>query len=246
MTTISPGPVHTFEEEFVALQGVRIGFVSRSGAVGMQPLLDSLREAGAIVVEMPPNTTGGAATGSLDIVLIRTGVDGINSVHSLEWFRQMSALHHIIGLLDEDSFPFAAAVTDFLVEPFSVPELIVRLRRTLAFPSSSGALEFGDLAVDLAARQVSLNERVVQLTFHEFELLRTLVSARGAALTREVLAANVYAGELHATESRGIDILVHRIRAKLGRGSGAIIQTIRGVGYRIDTDALVSRKVRAS
>ena len=82
---------------------------------------------------------------------------------------------------------------------------------------------------------MKVNGTAVQLTFKEFELLRLLLEAKGAVLTREVLMDRVW--DLAAErENRTLDVHIRTLRAKLG-DAGYLIETVRGVGYRIREEA---------
>lgn len=125
---------------------------------------------------------------------------------------------------------------DYLSKPFGMMELVARVRAVLR-RSGPGKREpeyrLGSLLVLPARREVHVGGEDVQLTFKEFELLRLLLEAKGAVLTREVLMARVW--DLAAErENRTLDVHIRTLRAKLGE-AGRCIETIRSVGYRIRT-----------
>jgi two-component system, OmpR family, phosphate regulon response regulator PhoB len=129
---------------------------------------------------------------------------------------------------------FEVGADDYVVKPFSVRELILRVRAILrrggeAAPAEA-ELEFGPLRVDGAAHRVFVDGQEVQLTAIEFRLLTTLLGRRNRVQTRETLLNDVWGIHLNV-ETRTVDTHVKRLREKLGRG-GAYIQTVRGVGYR--------------
>ncbi|HEU4412663.1 MAG TPA: response regulator [Polyangiaceae bacterium] len=129
---------------------------------------------------------------------------------------------------------FEVGADDYVVKPFSVRELILRVRAILRRGAEAAApeaeLEFGPLRVDAAAHRVFVDGQEVQLTAIEFRLLTTLLSRRNRVQTRETLLNDVWGIHLNV-ETRTVDTHVKRLREKLGRG-GAFIQTVRGVGYR--------------
>jgi two-component system alkaline phosphatase synthesis response regulator PhoP len=97
--------------------------------------------------------------------------------------------------------------------------------------STERVLAFGELNIDVVGREVTHGERRVHLTYQEFELLRTLVEHRGRALTREALIASLWTNRSLDTV-RTVDIHVSRLRRKLGAPFGAMIETVRKVGYK--------------
>jgi len=123
---------------------------------------------------------------------------------------------------------------DYVVKPFGMAELQARIdavmRRTARFSERPPPLRAGGLTVDLDARRVDLDGREVALTRKEFELLVALARRPGAAVTRERLFAEVWRttwlGSPHTVE-----VHVASLRAKLG--DPGMVQTVRGVGYRL-------------
>jgi len=126
---------------------------------------------------------------------------------------------------------------DYVVKPFSVRELMLRvraiLRRASQVPDSepTGGVVCGPLRIDEEAHRVFVSDREVTLTALEFKLLGTLISRRGRVLTRERLLEDVWDMSADLT-TRTVDTHVKRLRQKLGAG-GEMIETLRGVGYRI-------------
>jgi len=124
---------------------------------------------------------------------------------------------------------------DFVVKPFHVSELAVRIRRVLRSTQLAGRgarIEFGDLAIDTDACQVFLGRRALDLTFMEYELLKFLAENPGKAFTREALLRNVWGYDYYGGE-RTVDVHIRRLRSKLEVGDDIIyIETVRGQGYR--------------
>jgi two-component system alkaline phosphatase synthesis response regulator PhoP len=131
---------------------------------------------------------------------------------------------------------------DYVVKPFSVRELMARiktvLRRTKAQAQpSGGTLRAGDLSLRPQEHEVHWRQIPVELTPLEFDLLETLMQHAGQVLTREQLLSRVWGYDYHG-DSRVVDSAIKRLRAKLrkaGAGS-APIATVRGVGYRLDRE----------
>ncbi len=128
-----------------------------------------------------------------------------------------------------------AGAVDYLVKPFSIAELVARVRaqlRVLAQASAS-ALRAEDIEVDLLTRKVRRAGRSVVLSTTEFELLVYLLRHRGHVLTREQILSSVW-GYQHDPETNVVDVYIGYLRRKLGRpGDPAPIFTMRSVGYRL-------------
>ena len=129
---------------------------------------------------------------------------------------------------------------DYITKPFSIREFRSRvralLRRAASGPSPDHRdelIESDGLRIDLGAREVRAHGRLVQLTYVEFELLRTLASHAGRVYTREQLLQALWGGSEYR-EPRTIDVHVRHLREKLEQDPGEpeFILTVRGVGYR--------------
>ena len=127
---------------------------------------------------------------------------------------------------------------DYLPKPFGMMELVARVKALLrrAEPEPE-AKEFvlGELRVSPARHLVLVGGREVQLTLKEFELLRTLLENDGMVLTRDKLLTKIWGYDFDG-ETRTVDVHVRTLRQKLGE-MGSLIETVRGVGYKIDSKA---------
>jgi len=128
---------------------------------------------------------------------------------------------------------------DYVVKPFSVRELLLRvrglLRRSERQPTAPTTVRrHGRLALDSSAHRVKVDDVEVELTALEFRLLDTLSARAGRVLSRGQLLTDVWQASGDQT-TRTVDTHVKRLRSKLG-AAGAYIETVRGVGYRfVDT-----------
>jgi two-component system phosphate regulon response regulator PhoB len=129
---------------------------------------------------------------------------------------------------------FEVGADDYVVKPFSVRELMLRiralLRRSQRTESEPEMLRFGRLRVDREAHRAWVDEREVSLTALEFRLLYAFLSRKGRVQTRDALLSDVWGIDADVT-TRTVDTHVKRLREKLGE-AGNYIETLRGVGYR--------------
>lgn len=121
---------------------------------------------------------------------------------------------------------------DYLVKPFELSVLMARARALLRrVERKEAALTLGSLLIDEAAHEARLHGKAISLTPYEFKLLVTLAQNKGRVLTRDQLIRDVQGGGVSVVE-RAIDTHVFGLRKKLGECAD-LIETVRGVGYRI-------------
>jgi phosphate regulon transcriptional regulator PhoB len=128
---------------------------------------------------------------------------------------------------------------DYVAKPFSPKELVARVRAVLrrARPDETARpLGAGSVSLDTARHLVTVGGRAVELTPKEFDLLHALLEAAGRVLSREHLLNRVWGyARADEIESRTVDVHIRRLRAKLGAEERRIA-TIKGVGYRFETE----------
>lgn len=124
---------------------------------------------------------------------------------------------------------------DYIAKPFGMMELVSRvkalLRRTRKEKDPVHALECGKLVLNHDTHRVLVDGQEVVLTYKEFELLEYLLENRGIVLTRDKILDRIW-GFAAGVETRTLDVHIRSLRQKLGAG-GELIETVRGVGYRI-------------
>ena len=130
---------------------------------------------------------------------------------------------------------FEIGADDYVTKPFSVRELILRIKAVLKRGDNKKDIveidrQFGDLKIDIDSHEVYVDGELVNLTALEFKLLIQLVDRRGRVQSREQLLADVWGYSAEVT-TRTVDTHIKRLREKLGT-MGKYVQTIRGVGYK--------------
>ena len=128
---------------------------------------------------------------------------------------------------------------DYLVKPFGMMEMVSRIKAVLRRckpKQKDNLLEMGDLVLNQEERTLLINEEKVALTYKEFELLQLFLSHPGKVYTRDVLYNEIW-GSDYIGESRTVDMHIRTLRQKLGN-YGEMIETVRNVGYRMETQKL--------
>ena len=131
---------------------------------------------------------------------------------------------------------FELGADDYVTKPFSVRELILRIKAILKRSDTKTKevveveRQFGDLKIDVDSHEVHVDSHLIELTALEFRLLKELVDKRGRVQSRDQLLSEVWGYNAEVT-TRTVDTHIKRLREKLG-SMGKYVQTIRGVGYK--------------
>jgi DNA-binding response OmpR family regulator len=184
-----------------------------------------------------PSAVATAAATEPDLVVLDVmlpGFDGLEVCRRIQAERPIPVLM-LTARSDETDMLVGLGIgaDDYLTKPFSMRELVARVRvllrrveRTDAEPPTS----FGDCRIDLRARRVHRGSHEIHLTKLEFDVLAFLAGRPRAAVSRETLLEHVW-GWTSDTETRTVDSHVKALRRKLGPG---LIRTVHGVGYALD------------
>jgi DNA-binding response OmpR family regulator len=181
-----------------------------------------------------------ALRGGFDAVVLDLMLPGRSGLEILESLRrEKPALPVIVltarGEIDDRVAGLEAGAVDYLSKPFSLAELVARLRAQLRVvaETSASTVTCADIEANLITRRVRRGERSVALSTTEFELLVYLMRNCGAVVSREQILASVWRYE-HDPTTNVVDVYIGYLRRKLGAPHDpAPIHTIRGVGYRV-------------
>ncbi|QGG53059.1 response regulator transcription factor [Lysinibacillus pakistanensis] len=130
---------------------------------------------------------------------------------------------------------------DYIVKPFTVEELLARIRAVLRRTGSriteiqQKYIVIGPIKLDEISRKVSVNDKSIPLTLKEFELLQLFMKNPGNAYTREQLLERIWDID-YIGGTRTVDTHIKTLRLKLGKEAAAYVQTVWGVGYRFDAN----------
>jgi DNA-binding response OmpR family regulator len=128
---------------------------------------------------------------------------------------------------------------DFLTTPYDGRELVLRIKRLLNHRTenvdSSELIKCNGLMIDIAKCEVTVEGKVIELTFKEYELLKFLASNRGRVYTREALLNKVWGYDYYGGD-RTVDVHIRRLRSKIEDLKHTFIETVRNIGYRFTKD----------
>ena len=128
---------------------------------------------------------------------------------------------------------FEGGAADYITKPFRLRELLARVKRTLnAQGFEINEIKLGDVTINTSSGKVYIGDELVELTALEYRLLLTFANYRGQVLTRNQILEHIWDSTGNYVEDNTLTVYVKRLREKLG--DGISIETIRGIGYRVD------------
>ena len=179
----------------------------------------------------------------LDLML--PGMDGLDVCKEIKRDKETSKTSIIMLTAKSEELDkilgLELGADDYITKPFSIRELLARvkavLRRSSSDEISEEIYEIGRLKVDFERHEVLINNEKVELTLKEFELLEILIKNKGKILRRETLLDKVWGYE-YIGETRTVDVHIRYLRKKVEDDdkNPKFIETIRGVGYRFSSD----------
>ena len=197
--------------------------VSHNGKEGLRLALDNLAE--------------------YDLILLDWMLPGLSGIELCRSIRKENKLVPIIFLTAKDTvddvvFGLETGANDYLRKPFAFEELLARMRvllRTRA--GEQNIFRYGDIELNLEVHQVTKSGKPVELTQKEFALLELLLRNKGKACRRTRIIEKVWDINFEH-DTAVIDVYINFLRKKLDTpGQASFIQTLRGVGYRVNDDA---------
>lgn len=182
-----------------------------------------------------------------DLILLDWMLPNISGIEVLKKIRQDADLKKIpVTMLtaknmeDDKVEGLEVGADDYITKPFSIKELLARItsvmrRYGMNTGKESEELTAGNLKLNLTKHEVKINDKKVDLTLKEFELLKLLLKNRGKVLSRNFLLDEIWGYEYYG-ETRTVDVHIRYLRKKLEEAGAdeKYIETIRGVGYKID------------
>lgn len=175
----------------------------------------------------------------LDIML--PGKDGMNILTTLKKNEKTKNIPIIMLTAKSTEFDkikgLDAGADDYVTKPFSVMEVISRVKAVLRRSSSNEVdkkeeIKIGDIFLSNIKRSVTVNKEEIILTYKEFELLQMLLINNGIVLSRDKILDEIWGIDYYG-ETRTVDMHIKSLRAKLGN-AGKIIKTIRNIGYKCE------------
>ncbi len=209
----------------------------------IQELLENfLIDSGYQVTLASDGVEGIAAfrSGEFDLILLDIMLPKIDGYGVCEVIRQESEVPiMMLTALDSEADQlkgFDLRIDDYVTKPFSMAVLLRKieavLRRTQKQEEKEGKIQYRELTLNIDSRQIYQNGQLIETTFREFELLRELLQNSGRVMTRQMLLDQVWDYNYYGDE-RIVDTHIKNLRKKLGAG---YIETVRGVGYRVDKE----------
>lgn len=208
---------------------------------------DYLDRAGhqAVQTHTGPDAVAIARDLDPDLVILDLGLPGLDGVEVCRKIRTFSDCYIIMLTARDDEVDkligLGVGADDYITKPFSPRELVARVNAALRRPRTSQLasdpeqlVRFGDLCIDVPAREVSVADAEVSLTRTEFDLLASLASHPRRVFTRHQLVEAVW-GENWGGDEHIVDVHIAHVRRKLGDDAGEprYVDTVRGVGYRL-------------
>jgi len=202
-------------------------------------LRPALRRHGITTTRLAAGRAAVDHLAGVDVVLLDLGLPDVDGVDVCRAIRAVSDVPVIVvsarAEVDDRILGLHSGADDYLVKPYDIGELVARVhavyrRRKVGAPVADDVVELDDVRIDLHRHAVTVEGRPVTLTRKEFQVLALLATSGGAVCTRGRIVAEVW-GRSWAGANRTLDVHVATLRTKLGRPD--LVQTVRGVGYRL-------------
>lgn len=173
-----------------------------------------------------------------DLVILDVMMPGLDGYEVLEYIREESRVPAIFltakGELSDRIQGFESGADDYLTKPFSIKELLMRIRAILRRleEEEPDILSIGVLKINRKTMEVTMGGKPVELTTREYELLSFLVENEGMPVRRETILDRIWGLDFDG-DDRAVDTAIKRLRKKLDNGED-YIRTVRGLGYKFE------------
>lgn len=178
----------------------------------------------------------------LDLML--PGMDGLEVCRQLRSNQRTKNIPVIMLTAKSEEFDkvlgLELGADDYLTKPFSVRELVARVKAMLrrvanTVPPEDETIKHGDILIDLVRHEVYKNSKLLEMPLKEFELLKMLLLNKGKVLSRELLLDKIWGFDYYG-ETRTVDVHIRYLRQKIedDDSNPIYIETIRGIGYRFN------------
>ena len=174
----------------------------------------------------------------ISLILLDVMMPKLDGWSVLRQIRQTSKVPIIMltarGEEQDELFGFELGVDEYISKPFSPKILVARVEAIInrVYGNTKEIKDYGGITIDAEGRTVKVEDKVVELSLREYELLKYLVDNENIALSRDKILNNVWNYDYYG-DSRTIDSHIKKIRHKLGK-KGKYIKTMRGVGYKFE------------
>ena len=172
---------------------------------------------------------------SAGVVILDLNLPDMDGLEVLRQARQQGVATPVLILTARDAIEeritgLDKGADDYLVKPFDLDELEARIRalHRRASGRDQECIEHGDLTINTAAREVKFQNHSITLGRREYDLLLSLLNAKGRVLTRRQIEEEIYEDD---PESNALEVHIHALRKKFGKN---LIRTVRGVGYMVE------------
>ncbi|WEK48513.1 MAG: response regulator transcription factor [Candidatus Kaistia colombiensis] len=203
-------------------------------------LTDALKTAGYVVDQARDGEDGHflGDTEPYDAVVLDIGLPRMDGISVLEAWRRAGRKMPVLILTARDRWSdkvqgIDAGADDYVAKPFHIEEVLARIRALVrrAAGHATNEIECGPVRIDTKSGRVSVDGNPVKLTAHEYKVLEYLMHHRDRVVSRTELIEHLYDQDFDR-DSNTIEVFVGRLRKKV---SGDLIETVRGLGYRVVT-----------
>ena len=173
---------------------------------------------------------------NIDLIILDVMMPKLDGWSVLRQIRQDNKQIPVVMLTaraeeQDELFGFELGVDEYITKPFSPKLMVARVEAILRrIQNNTDFEDYGGIVIDNEGRTVSVEGKIIELSFREFELLKFLIENKDKALSRDKILNSVWNYEFYG-DTRTIDSHIKKIRHKLGK-KGKYIETIRGIGYK--------------